>query len=327
MPNDMMRAVQVLAPGKAEFIETPKPRLKPGHALVRTHRLSLCGSDIRMLHYSPPDHYPFAPGTTGHEMVGVIEAIDAPGSPLKVGDMTLTLAPDHRAMAEYYVAPVADIFALPPGKPVEHLLQAQQVGTVIYACKQLPSLVGKTVAIIGQGSAGLWFAFMARRMGARRVIALDLQEFRLKASQLYGATHTIANADVDPVAAVRAVNDGELADVVVEAAGEVATINLALDLVREWGFILYFGVPRAENFNYHFEKLFYKRLRVQGIVGAGDDPGHNATRLALELIQSGELDVGPILTHHFPFAQVLEAYELQHTRDESAIKIVIDMPG
>ncbi len=321
-----MRAVQVTAPGEAQFIETPRPELKPGYALVRTHRLSLCGSDVRMLHYMEPDRYPCAPGTTGHEVVGIVEAFDAPDVNFKIGDMALTLAPDHRGMAEYCLVKVEDVFPLSAKRPVEHWLQAQQVGTVIYACKLLPNIVGKTVAVIGQGSAGLWYDFMLRRMGARRVIALDLQEHRLKAGEMYGATHTIHNVDIDPGQAIKDINDGELADVVIEAAGEVETINLAIDLVKTWGFILYFGVPRAANFNYRFERLFGKRATVRTTVGAQEDPHHNSTHLALELIGSGELDVSPILTHRFPFNQVLEAYELQRTRDEGSIKIVIDMP-
>jgi L-iditol 2-dehydrogenase len=322
----MMRAVQVMAPGQAEFIQMPRPTLRPGYALVRTRRLSLCGSDIKWLYHHPPEKYPLAPGTTGHEMVGVVEAVDAPDSALKPGDVALTLAPDHRAMAEYYLAPVSDVLVLPPGKPIEHLLQAQQLGTVIYACKWLPNLVGKDVAVIGQGSAGLYFDFMLRRMGARRVIALDVQDFRLKASPLYGATHTVHNAVTDPVQAVADITGGRMVDVVVEAAGEVDAIRLAVELARPFGFLLYFGVPRANNFPFPFERFFFKRLGAQAVVGAGEDPGHNVTRLALELIASGEIDLTPILTHRFPFERVMEAYELQRTRDEGAIKIVIEMP-
>ncbi len=74
-----MRAVQVTAPGKAEFIEMSKPALKPGHALVRPRHLSLCGSDIHMIYHSLRSEYPFPPGTSGHEMVGVVEEIDYTG--------------------------------------------------------------------------------------------------------------------------------------------------------------------------------------------------------------------------------------------------------
>ena len=321
-----MRAVQVVARGKAEFVEMPKPELIPGHALVHTRQLSLCGSDIRWLHYAPDSAYPFPPGTTGHEMVGVVEAVDAPGSGINVGDVALTLVSNHQAMAEYYLAPVEDVLVLPPDKPAECLLQAQQLGTVIYACQFLPNVVGKDVAIIGQGSAGLWFDFMLRRMGARRVIALDLQDFRLKAGEQYGATHTIHNSQQDAVGTLLEITGGQLADVVIEAAGEVDSVNLSVQLAKAFGFILFFGVPRGQSFAYH-DMFFHKCLRAQAIVGAMRDPDHNCTRMALEMIASGELDVSPILTHRFPFERVLEAYELHHTQDEGAIKVIIDMPN
>jgi D-arabinose 1-dehydrogenase-like Zn-dependent alcohol dehydrogenase len=57
-----MRAVQVVFRGHAEFVELPKPEVKPGHVLVRTSLLSLCGSDIHMLHYAADEKYPFPPG-------------------------------------------------------------------------------------------------------------------------------------------------------------------------------------------------------------------------------------------------------------------------
>jgi L-iditol 2-dehydrogenase len=324
-----MRAVQVVAPGRAEFIEMPKPVLKPGHALIRTRRLSLCGSDTRMLHYAPLDHYPFPPGTTGHEMVGVVEAVDAPGSGIKVGDVALVLVDGHLSMSEYYLTSVDKVFPLPPNRPIEHMLQAQQLGTVIFACKYLPNLIGKDVAVIGQGSAGLWFNFMARRMGARRVIGVDLQTHRLAVAERYGATDTLHNANLEIAATTEALakaTDGQLADVVIEAAGEVDSINLAYNLIKIDGDVLYFGVPRAEQIMFDFETFYWKFPRVKTVCHAMREPGQTSTKLALDLIGSGELDVGPILTHSFPFDRVMEAYELQNTMDEGAIKIVIEMP-
>ncbi len=322
-----MRAVQILAPGEATFVEVPKPTLQPGHVLVRTRHLSLCGSDIHTFYHSPRDRYPLPPGASGHEMVGVVEAVDGAAGSLKVGDVALTLVRDNRAMAEYYLAPVEHVLPLPPGKPVEELLQAQQLGTVIYAAKRLPNLVDKDVAVIGQGSAGLWWTFLVRRLGARRVIALDLQAHRLQLSPRYGATHTVHNGEVDPVQAVAAITGGQMADVVVEAAGEVDSINLAVELVKRYGFILYFGVPRVgEQMPFDMMGLFRKCVQCQPIVGAMADPGQSCTHMALELLASGIADAAPMLTHRFPFDQVLDAYELQRTRDEGAVKIVIDMP-
>jgi threonine dehydrogenase-like Zn-dependent dehydrogenase len=51
-----------------------------------------------------------------------------------------------------------------------------------------------------------------------------------------------------------------------------------------------------------------------------------STRLALDLIANGELEVGPILTHRFPFESVMEAYSLQRSGADGAVKILIEMP-
>ena len=322
-----MQAVQFIAPGKGIFVDIPKPELQSGHALIRTTQLSLCGSDYHAINHASPDAYPLPPGRSGHEMVGIVEAIDAPDSDIRVGDEALVLVQTNTGMAEYYLAPVEHVFPLSPDKPAEQLLQAQQLGTIIYASERLPNIVDKTVVVIGQGSAGLWWAFMVRRMGARKVIALDLQAHRLQLSRYYGATHTVHNAEEDAIAAISEITGGAMADVVVEAAGEVASINLAIDLVKRYGFLLYFGVPRVgETMPFNMLGLFRQCVQLQTIVGALSDPDHSCTRMALELLTDGIADAGPMITHHFPFAKVLEAYELQATRDEGDVKIVIDMP-
>ena len=188
-----MKAVQIIARGKPVFVDAPKPKLQPGTALVRTLRLSLCGSDVRHLHYLPDERYPTATGETGHEMAGVVEAIDPQNGAVQPGDRVLCLAPDHRAMCEYYLAPIDRLLPLDPATPLEHSVQAQQFGTVLYAARALPDLRGKTVAVIGQGSAGLWFNFALQQRGAAKIIALDLKAYRLAYSERFGATHTIHN--------------------------------------------------------------------------------------------------------------------------------------
>lgn len=321
-----MKAVQVVARGKAEFIELPKPEVKPGHVLVRNSLLSLCGSDVHMLHYSADSAYPFPPGTTGHEVVGIVEAVGADVTGIQVGNRVLALAPGHKAMSEYYLAAAEYVLPLPEGLPLEELLQAQQLGTVIYASQRLTNVTGKNVVVIGQGSAGLWYDFHLRRLGARRVIALDIEKFRLKLSKQYGATHTIHNAAENPAEAIKNITGGTLADLVIEAAGEVDAINLTLDLVRPYGELLYFGLPRSQDFRFNFETFFRKCLRVNTIVGATVEPNQLSSRIAIDLVAEGIADAKPIITHRFPFAEVMDAYEMHRTRADGAVKIVIQMP-
>lgn len=325
-----MKAVQIIARGQPAFVDAPLPALKPGTGLVRSLRLSLCGSDVRHLHYLPDDRYPTATGETGHEMVGVVEAV-APVSDdgsIKKGDRVLCLAPDHRAMCEYYLAPIDRLLRLDPATPLEHSVQAQQFGTVLYAARVLPDLRGKTVAVIGQGSAGLWFNFALQQRGAAKIIALDLKAYRLAYSERFGATHTIHNAEVSAAEALREINGGQLPDVVIEAAGEDESIRLAVEIARRGGFVLLFGVPRFDTMDgFPIFEAFWKTLTLRGMVGTINDPGHACTRQALDYINSGAVDVGGMITHTFKFADVFEAYELHRLQDEGAVKIVIDMEG
>lgn len=320
-----MKAVQIIARSQPIFVEAPKPRLQPGTAIVKTLRLSLCGSDIRHLHHLPDARYPTDIGETGHEMVGVIEAIDPAHGGFAPGDRVLCLAPDHRAMCEFYRAPVEWLLPLDPATPLEHSVQAQQFGTVLYAARTLPDLRGKSVAVIGQGSAGLWFNFALRQRGAEKIIALDLKAYRLAYSKSFGATHTIHNGAGAPAAALRELCDGALPDVVIEAAGEADAIRLAVEITQPGGFLLLFGVPRFEMMNFPIFEVFWKTLTIKSMVGTINDPGHRSTRQALEYINSGAAPVGLMITHSFKFADVFEAYALHQLQDEGAVKIVVDM--
>lgn len=321
-----MKALQVTSRGKAEFIEAEKPELKPGYALVKPKLVGLCGSDIWLMDFGPAERFPHPPGTTGHEVIAEIAAMDGTHESLQVGNTTLALAPDHCGMAEYYLAPIENLLPLPTGKSSEEYLMAQQLGTVIYACGYLPSLIGKTVAIIGQGSAGIWFNVMAKRLGARRVIAFDHHEHRRALSTFYGADHVLDGAAEDVEEQLLATNGGEHADIVIEAAGRESAINLAFRLAKDnSGFMLQFGLPR-EPLQVDYGTMFWRRLTVKSMVHAAREPNHTSTLHALELINN-DIDVSKVLTHRFPFAQVHEAFDLQRTAANGAVKSIIEMPS
>lgn len=322
-----MRATQVVARGRVEFVEAPVPRLAPGHVLVRPLLVALCGSDVHRIYYAEDSKYPFPVGTSGHEMVGVVEAADAPGHGFQPGDVVMALSPVETTMAEYFLAQAEDVIVLPEGQPLEHLLMGQQLGTVIFASKHLPNMLDKDVAIIGQGSAGLFFDTVCRRLGARRVIALDVKEARVAAARQFGATHAVNNARDDALTAVKEITNGKLADLVIEASGEVETIRLAPRLARIGGHLHYFGIPRAQTFEFDFDLFFRKYLTTTCLAGTAHEPGRRSVRQAIDWIAGGEVDASSLVTHRFPFERVLEGYELALTRDDGAIKVVVEMPA
>ena len=321
-----MRAVHIVAPGQLEIVEVPSPVPGPNQALLRPRLIALCGSDVRVCYYAPREDYPWAVGRNGHEIIARIEAINGDPRGLRVGDLVLALIPGEAGMAEAFITDLDNLLPLPPGPPLEHLLMAQQLGTVIYACKRLPNLIGKDAVVIGQGSAGLFFDALLRRLGLERVIALDNREARLEAARRFGASHVVHTEREDALAAVSAITSGALADLVVEAAGEPETINLAPHLVKPYGWICSFGVPRGPHvFPFDYYTLFRKRCYWFSSDGTVGEPGRASIRQALGMIARGELDVSGLVTHRFPFERVREAYELARTRDDGAIKIVVEI--
>ena len=322
-----MRAAQIVSQGETKIISTRKLDLLPGHAVIRPMILSVCGSDLHRLYCLPEEDYPLEPGTSGHEMIGIVETVDAPGSEIRTGDVVLALAPNDNAMAEFFLAAREDVLPIPEGSDIECMLMAQQLGTVIHACKRLPNLIGKDAAVIGQGSSGLFFDFMLRRLGARRVIGLDLESARVLAAKKFGATHGVQVSSTDAYEAVMEITAGRLVDLVVEAAGESDAINLAPKLVKVDGQLLFFGVPRLRTFSFDFYTFFRKYCHTNSISGTAKEPGRVSVRSALNIIAGGEVDVRPMITHRFPFEQVSEAYELASTRTDGVIKVIIEMPG
>jgi len=242
--------------------------------------------------------------------------------------LALTLVHGDRGMSEYVRSESENVIPIPDGVPLEHLLMAQQLGTVIYSSKRLPNMLGKDVVVIGQGSAGLFFDTVLHRMGAKRVIAVDVKAARCAAAWKFGATHVINSSERDPVEAVTEITGGRMADLVVEAVGEHETINLMGRLVMERGTVLSFGIPRGDRvFEFDYWSLFRKYCHLITSSGAINDPGRESFRMALKMIADGDVDVSPMMTHRFAFEDVLDAYELARTRADGVIKIIVEMPG
>ena len=333
-----MMAAQIVEKGTVIIVDAEKPVAKPGHTVIRSLMVAICGSDLRKVYHLPESDYPLAPGVSGHEIVGVVEEIGAAGSEgnpdaIRVGDTVLGLIPViENGMSEYYLTPSENVLPLPGSRngldrgALERLLMAQQLGTVIYACRRIGPVTGKTAVVIGQGSAGLFFNVMLKRLGAARVITMDIVDARIEFAARFGADHPFHPGREDPIEVVSSITGGAMADFVVEAVGEAESINLAARLVRTGGELLYFGVPHEPVFRFDFEALYRAYCRTTSTGSSGLEAGKPSFREALSLIASGEVDVSEMVTHRYPLDQVGDAYRRAYDRSDGAIKVLVEMP-
>lgn len=349
--------------------------LPAGSVLIQTKAASICGSDlygsgqICGCEWRKPIDYlvtkQHCVGGSGHEVIGsVVQAVEPCG--LKVGDPVLAMVPSYisavasvravfeertgvaasvlpnqGAFAPFFVSHEVACVPLPRAPPrlptfdPLHYCAAQPLGTLLHAVSKLGSVVGKSVAVVGQGQNGLLMTALLANAGARHVIALDRLPNRLDVARELGATHTlhVESSDADPVdpsePTERMVTDvsrltaGRMVDVAIDMVGHQGhTLDLCARLCKAHGTVLLFGLPPAEEHD-TMRIRFSDFVRNLSFV-CSHSPPMEAFALALELLQQGRVDVSPLFTHTLPFDPGFpDAYEMASSYSDGVIKTLI----
>lgn len=342
-----MRAVTFQAPGEVRIEEKPDPHLGAAdEAVVRVEASGICGSDLHIFH----GRVPVEPGfTIGHEFVGTVLAAGAGVERVAAGDRVLgcfhtacgvcaaCLRCDyHRcergrtfghgsklgdlqgAQAEQLLVPRADLVLrrVPEGMADEVALFAGDVmGTGYHAVAHAGMRAGDTVAVLGLGPVGLCAVQAAQAGGAAQVFAVDTVAARLEMAARFGAV-PIHLSDEDPKRAVRAATGGRGADVVVDAVGDPAPLELAISLARDAGTVSGIGAYAGRGelpIGLAWLKGLTLRLGLANVIAHVDR--------VLALIEAGRLDPSPLVTHRMKLDEAADAYALFERRE--ALKIVL----
>jgi threonine dehydrogenase-like Zn-dependent dehydrogenase len=316
------------APGKIRLIDVPEPVLPAappdglsGQIIFQPETTCLCGSDLPFFNGS--DEWPIEAGHSLHEMIGTVTATN--GRRWKPGDRVLAVPIMQQGLMERFVLDESRSIAIDTSIPEEQALMAQPLGTAIFALKKLPTVLDQDVAVVGQGPMGQLFNATLRNLGARTIIGIDKLESRLRVSPKMGATHTICNADRDPVPIVQEILHGDLPDIVIECVGHAdQAFNDCISLCRHAGRILYFGVPPETIDGLQWRELFRKNLTVHTSVNPDfrrDFP------LAMQWIAEGRVNVATIITHRFALQDIQQAFDLFANRRDGAIKVIVEFPA
>lgn len=233
------------------------------------------------------------------------------------GDLVVGWASGFDGLMERVVTDGDGLAPYDPALTPAQAIGLQLLACVLYACEQLPDLAGRHVAIIGQGSIGLLFSYVAKVAAASRVTGVDPVD-RERVAGTYG---------VDD--AVRATSDrwaGQLApadraDIVIEAVGhQVATLKHAIDAAAPGGTVFYFGVADDDAYPIDMRSMLRKNLTLKSGVTLD-------RRRMLELAgkfaaQHHEL-LGTYLTHTFGVDYVQAAFDLACRPVPERVKIAI----
>jgi len=173
--------------------------------------------------------------------------------------------------------------------------------------------------VFGAGTIGLLLQQALKVAGCSRVFVTDVDATRLKLSEELGATATLKSGP-DLVSKVTDLTNGIGVDVAVEAVGITPTISSAVDCVRKGGTVLLVGNITPE-VAIPLQKVVSRQIRLQGsCASAGEYPQ------AIELMSTGRINVGPLITARAPLDQGPRWFERLHAHEPNLMKIVLE-PG
>jgi L-iditol 2-dehydrogenase len=174
--------------------------------------------------------------------------------------------------------------------------------------------------VIGSGIIGLLYVMLARSLGAGRVIATDINGYRLEAAQRFGADAAI-HAEEDLPARLRQVNQGRLADIVIVCTGAASAIAQSLKSVDRGGTVLIFApTPPNVTIPISINELFWRNDVTINTSYAGAPADYQA---ALEIIQAGIVPVRQMITHRLSLAETGLGFKLVASAQNS-IKVIIE---
>jgi len=343
-----MKALVYHGPGKKSWEEVAKPKiLKPGDAIVKITKTTICGTDLHILKGDVPA---VTDGRIiGHEGVGIVDEVGPGVSMFKKGDHVIVSCITacgrcdnckrqlyaHCAdggwilghlidgtQAEYVRIPHADtsMYHIPKGQDEEALVMLSDILPTGFEIGVLAGQVapGKTVAIVGGGPVGMSALLTAQFYSPSKLIMIDLDDNRLAAAKKFGATDTINSKDGKAAAKVMKLTGGRGVDVAMEAVGIPATFQLCQDIVAAGGNIANIGV-HGKPVDLHIEKLWIHNINISmGLVST------NTLPMLLKTVEAKKLKPAQLITHNFKLSEIMEAYDVfGKAADHKAMKVIL----
>lgn len=307
---------------RTTIADTAPESLTDGQVLLRFLAAGVCGSDLPAFRGAkgriPGDDGRSGPEKDGfpiHEVAGEVIASRHPAH--RLGDLVVGWASGFDGMMERIVTDGDGLAPYDPALTPAQAIGLQPVACVLYACEQLGDLAGRRVAIIGQGSIGLLFSYVAKAAGARRVTGVDPID-RRDVARAFGVDEPV-RATSDRWASQ--LEPGDRADVVIEAVGhQVATLTHAIDATAPGGTVFYFGVADDEMYPISMRAMLRNNLTLKSGVTLDR---RRMLELASKFAAEHPWLLGAYLTHTFGVEQVQDAFELACRPVAERIKIAI----
>ncbi len=335
-----MRAAVMYKPGDIRLEDVAKPTPKPGEALLRVAAVGVCGSDIPRMLTKGAHRMPLI---CGHEFSGRIaelgEGVEGfatdelvgvtPLIPCRVCDQcaigAFSRCRDYDyfgsrrdgAYADFVSVPIGNLLKTSKGADPRAVAMTDPASIALHAVWKAPPTMGQRGAVVGCGPIGLFAIQWMRLMGCTEVVAVDLASEKLEQAREAGATHAFLANEAPP--------EGLLCDLIVEAAGAPASVNLATRLAAPGGHVVFIGIPVGDVAleNKTFQHLLRQEISLHGAWNSfsAPFPGKEWT-VILAALTDGTLKWEFMITHELPLDALPKMFETIRTRNEIFSKVM-----
>jgi 2-desacetyl-2-hydroxyethyl bacteriochlorophyllide A dehydrogenase len=318
--------------------DAPEPEPGPKDIFVRVRACGICGTDQHI--YDGDFGGPF-PLIGGHELAGDVVAVGSETlGDVRVGER-VAVSPNlscgscfycrrgqvnhclrwsaigvtrDGGFADYVVAPEANVY---PIDDLDYELAAfiEPLSCVVYGVKRLAIPVGANALLYGAGPIGLLMLQLLDRAGASSVTVVDLKRDKLELAAKLGA-HEVVEAGDGADNALREISPLGF-DIVVDCTGVPAVVEHMFSHVRNEGKLLFFGVnPTEARVSVSPYDVYRKDLEIFGSFAL-----RYTFHDAFALLQTGAVDVGPLLSDRFPIEAFPVAFERAASGDAFKVQI------
>lgn len=338
-----MKALCKLKPQEGIWMhDIPLPKIGPNDVLVKIKKTAICGTDIHIYNWDEwaQETIPI-PMAIGHEFMGEIISIGENVSRLNCGDRvsgeghltcgycrnckagkqhlcrnTIGIGVNRQGcFAEYLSIPATNVFLLPEQITDDQASILDPFGNAAHATLAF-NLVGEDVLITGAGPIGIMSVAIARKVGARKIVITDINDYRLNIARAMGADKAInvSQESIEEVMSELGINEGF--DVGLEMSGNPEALNSLLATMNHGGQVAILGIPPPKT-AIDWNLVIFKSLTLKGIYGR--EMFETWYKMS-SLIQAG-LDITPVITHHFPVNEFQRGFDVM--REGKAGKVIL----
>ena len=339
-----MKAAYFLGKETIELRQAPVPEPGPGDVLLRVAACGVCGTDVHIYHGDKGSAAVTPPVILGHELAGVVERVGPAVTSLRPGDR-VTVDPNiycgkcrycrmgkkhlcenlyavgvnrDGGFAEYCAVPETQCYPLADGVPLRYGAMTEPLACCLHGIDRARIAPGSTVCIVGGGAIGLLLLQLARLSGASRVALSEPVAMRREAALQLGADGVIDPVREDMARRLTQLLGEPGADVVIECAGVPVAVQQAFQAAKRGAAILLFSVPQPGSvYQLPLEDVYQKELTIAGSFINPDTHGRAAA-----LINSGVIDLAPIITHTYPVDRLDDAIRMQMSAD--SLKVIVE---